>query len=232
MEHLGTTLTTKPAAAVPRESARVFFLGGDQGFAIKLSAEISRSSPLRPGLMTADAVAMAATLRGRRGDVLVLDESAGRAETLRRCASARAGQPDLRVLWLTSGMEFDAITESLGHGADGILLKHEGPANVVIAIHELLAGGAPFSRPFSRAMVEHFQSRGQSPSEGARALLTRREDQVLQLLARGCLYKEIAAGLGISLETVRYHLQNAYAKLQARSRTEAVVKFLRHQLPG
>lgn len=231
MEHLGTTLATKSPESAPATPVRVFFLGNDQAIVHGLAAAIPRCPPLRPGLMTRDESALASALRGRQGDVLVLDDEVGRANALRHTAAAKASQPGLHLLWLTHGMLPDEVTESLAHGADGILLKSEGIEAILHAVRELLAGGAPFSRSLSRSMVEHFQAHGGSPAPGARALLTRREDQVLQLLSRGCLYKEIAAGLGISLETVRYHLQNAYTKLQARSRTEAVVKFLHHHPP-
>jgi DNA-binding NarL/FixJ family response regulator len=93
----------------------------------------------------------------------------------------------------------------------------------MLAIVQVHAGGSPMSMRIARKVVKYFQSL-QQPSEVE--VLTKREQEILALLAKGYLYKEIADRLGISLSTVRAHLHAVYEKLHVHSRTQAVIKFL------
>jgi len=133
--------------------------------------------------------------------------------------------PDLHVLMLTSYAESDLIFESLQAGAIGYLLKNVPHAELVSAIEEVHDGGAPMSMQIARKVVRHFHRTPQRTSELGQ--LTKREQEILALLAKGFLYKEIAERLDISLSTVRGHLHNIYEKLHVQSRTEAVVKYLK-----
>jgi DNA-binding NarL/FixJ family response regulator len=132
--------------------------------------------------------------------------------------------PRLQVLMLTTYEDSDLIFESLRAGASGYLIKNTPPAELVQAIEQVHAGGAPMSMQIARKVVSFFQQsrRHASEIEG----LTKREQEILALLAKGYLYKEIADQLGITLSTVRAHLHAVYEKLHVQSRTEAVVKFL------
>lgn len=132
--------------------------------------------------------------------------------------------PKLQVLMLTTYEDSELIFRSLRAGASGYLLKRSIAQDVVAAIDEVRAGGAPMSLPIARKVVAHFQQPPGTQSDLER--LTARERDVLELLAGGCLYKEICDRLGISLSTVRTHLRNIYDKLHVQSRTEAAVKFL------
>jgi len=133
--------------------------------------------------------------------------------------------PDLHVLMLTSYEETDLIFESLRAGAIGYLLKNVPNAELISAIEEVHDGGAPMSMQIARKVVRHFHRPPPLASELGQ--LTKREQEILALLAKGFLYKEIADRLGISSSTVRGHLHNIYEKLHVQSRTEAVVKYLK-----
>jgi DNA-binding NarL/FixJ family response regulator len=133
--------------------------------------------------------------------------------------------PSLQVLMLTTYQESDLIFNSLRAGAKGYVLKNMPPKELVEAIEELHAGGAPMSMQIARKVVNYFGERQQPGVEVD--TLSKREQEVLALLAKGHLYKEIADHLGISLGSVRTYIQRIYEKLHVHSRTEAATKFLR-----
>lgn len=131
--------------------------------------------------------------------------------------------PETQVLILTVYEDSEMIFESLKAGASGYLLKRTPSSKLLEAIREVHTGGSPMSSHIARRVVRYFNEIDQRPEM---AQLTDRERAVLELLARGQLYKEIADSLVMSLDTVRKHLQNIYHKLHVHTRTEAVVKFL------
>ncbi len=133
--------------------------------------------------------------------------------------------PKVQVLMLTMYEDSDQIFESLTAGASGYLLKRDTPAKVLEAIEEVTKGGSPMSPKIARVVVQYFQQKQPSASS-AMDVLSKRELQILDLLAKGFRYKEIADQLTISFDTVRSHLRNIYEKLHVTSRTEAVVKYL------
>lgn len=132
--------------------------------------------------------------------------------------------PELQVLILTKYEESDLIFDSLRAGARGYLLKKRLTTELMPAIEQVQAGGAPMSMQIARKVVDHFYRIRQPASEVEK--LTPREQEILKLLATGCLYKEISGTLGISFNTVKTHLHIIYEKLHVQSRTEATVKFL------
>jgi len=132
--------------------------------------------------------------------------------------------PALQVLMLTTYEESDLIFESLRAGANGYLLKNMPAEELVEAVKQVHAGGAPMSMQIARKVVAHFHQ--SKPALGDMGQLSKRENEILRVLAKGCLYKEIADQLGISMSTVRTHIHSVYEKLHVQSRTEAVVKFL------
>lgn len=134
----------------------------------------------------------------------------------------KLSQPSLQLMMLTVFEDHDRIFQSLAAGASGYLLKQTPPGKLLEAITELHRGGAPMSTQIARRVVEAFQSAPREPNPGAG--LSQREREIVALLAKGFLYKEIAAQLGVSVETVRTHIHNIYEKLHVRSRTEAVMK--------
>jgi DNA-binding NarL/FixJ family response regulator len=159
-------------------------------------------------------------------DVVLMDINLPRMNGIECVAQLKQRLPKTQVLMLTTYEEGDLIFDSLRKGASGYLLKNMPPAELVQATEQVHAGGAPMSMQVARKVVTHFQQIKQPKSEMEQ--LTKREHEILALLAKGFLYKEIADQLGISLSTVRAHLHTVYEKLHVQSRTEAVVKFLGH----
>jgi DNA-binding NarL/FixJ family response regulator len=133
--------------------------------------------------------------------------------------------PEARILMLTVHEDSDAIFNSLAAGAKGYLLKPPRAADLIAAVHDVFAGGAPMTSVIARKVVQSFKAAGPSPREAEN--LSPREVEVLELLVRGLAYKEIAADLGISYSTVHTHIQRIYDKLHVQSRSHAVAKYLR-----
>jgi DNA-binding NarL/FixJ family response regulator len=157
-------------------------------------------------------------------DVVLMDINLPGMSGIECVARLKARLPNVQVLMLTTYEETDLIFDSLRSGASGYLLKNLPPAELVQAVEQVHAGGAPMSMQIARKVVSHFQRIKQPASEVEQ--LTNREQEILALLAKGYLYKEIAEALGITLSTVRAHLHTVYEKLHVQSRTQAVVKFL------
>lgn len=139
-------------------------------------------------------------------------------------AKLKALHPAVLVLMVTVYDNNERIFDALAAGASGYLLKRDAPAKLLESLDDLLAGGSPMSGAIARKVVQHFHKG--PPSRNKEHNLTPRETQILEMLAKGSLYKEIAWDLGIGFETVRSHIDNIYNKLHVRTRTEAVVKFL------
>lgn len=130
--------------------------------------------------------------------------------------------PATHFIMLTTYDEADDIYAALAAGAVGYLLKREAPDKLVAALAEVLEGGSPMSSLVARKVVQSFSfSRGAAPEIEQ---LSQRERQVLELLAHGQFYKEIADSLGIAQNTVHSYIRRIYEKLQVRSRMEAVAK--------
>ena len=107
-----------------------------------------------------------------------------------------------------------------------ILLKKTTPAKMLEAIKELYEGGAPMSSQIARKVVSAFQNKPVNTIHAQSLdVLTKREKEILEMLSKGLVYKEISAQLNISSETVRKHVYNVYSKLHVSNRVEAVNKF-------
>jgi DNA-binding NarL/FixJ family response regulator len=168
-----------------------------------------------------------AALRGIAADrpqVAVVDINLPGMSGIECVAQLKKLLPDLLVLMLTTYEESDLIFNSLRAGANGYLLKNMPAQELLDAVTQVNAGGAPMSMQIARKVVAHFHRLKQAPDD-IRAL-SQRENEILRLLSQGCLYKEIADQLGISMSTVRTHIHAVYGKLHVQTRTEAVVRFL------
>lgn len=124
----------------------------------------------------------------------------------------------------------EKVFEALQAGASGYLLKNTGLVNIIEALKELYEGGSPMSSNIARKLVRAFRQKATEAAENSTpdtATLSSRENEILQLLARGLLYKEIADQLGISTSTVRQHIHRIYEKLHVQNRTEAINKAFR-----
>ena len=116
----------------------------------------------------------------------------------------------------------DKVFNALAAGASGYLLKKTPGDKIIEAIHELYNGGSPMSSQIARKVIGHFKETKTSGHDD----LTKKENEILALLAKGFLYKEIAAQLSITVGTVTQHIHHIYEKLHVANRTEAINKLL------
>jgi DNA-binding NarL/FixJ family response regulator len=130
--------------------------------------------------------------------------------------------PELPILMLTVHGDDDSIFAAVCAGACGYLLKETEPERLLDAIHELHAGGAPMSPEIARKVVIAF--RHYPPPRQTDLELSPRQMRILQLLAEGHSYKSCAEALGLSVDTIRFHVRGIYDRLHVHSRSEAVWK--------
>ena len=133
--------------------------------------------------------------------------------------------PKTLVMMLTVYEDTENIFNALAAGASGYMLKRTPAKELLEAIRDVQRGGSPMTTHIARKVVQSFQKNGDSSKSSEN--LTGREQEVLDFLSQGLMYKEIAEKLGISYETVHTYIRRIYEKLQVRTRTEAVAKFLR-----
>jgi DNA-binding NarL/FixJ family response regulator len=164
-------------------------------------------------------------------DVALVDIVLPRQSGIECVRQLRELLPDLSILMLTVHDDAERLFASLSAGACGYLLKSTHPAEILAAIREVVAGGAPMSRTIARKVLQHFQKLPAPPVPPEMERLTGRESEILHSLATGYTDKEIAAAVGISSETVRVHLRHIYEKLHVTTRTAAVAKYLGHPPP-
>ena len=133
--------------------------------------------------------------------------------------------PQTQVMMLTVYEDTENIFNALAAGAGGYLLKRTPSKELLEAIQEMHRGGSPMTMHIARKVVQSFQQTAATAQSTEN--LSPREQEVLDFLSHGFLYKEIAEKMGVSYETVHTYIRRIYEKLQVRTRTEAVAKFLR-----
>lgn len=161
-------------------------------------------------------------------DVVLMDINLGTAESGIDCVRALKQQvPATNFMMCTVYEEDEKIFEALSAGASGYILKKTAPNRMLEAIRELYQGGAPMSSQIARKVVAAFQGKPVSTETANTELaeLTNREKEILEQLSKGLMYKEIAAELFISAETVRKHVYHIYEKLHVTNRIEAVNRY-------
>jgi len=164
-------------------------------------------------------------------NIVLMDINLGNGKSGIECVKLlRPKHPDILFMMCTVYEDNEKIFDALTSGANGYVLKKTAPDKLLAAIKELYDGGAPMSSQIARKVVRLLQSSqiaepidNDSPNKIMRKL-SRRENEILQLLANGMLYKEIAAHLEISSETVRKHVYHIYGKLHVNNRVEAINK--------
>jgi DNA-binding NarL/FixJ family response regulator len=163
-------------------------------------------------------------LKARKPDVVLMDINLPKMSGIECVRQMKTMMPELQVLMLTMYEDDEQVFKSLAAGANGYLVKRSSPAELLAAIEEVHSGASPMSGKIARSVVEYFHKLKQdAPGQDP---LSKREQEILDLLVKGYRYKEIADHLAIGFETVRTHLKNIYDKLHVHSRTEAVVKYL------
>lgn len=197
----------------------------DAGIRDNLVALLSGSPGYRCVGACASAEEALAQIPHWKPDVVLMDINLPRMSGIECVVRLKARLPELLVLMLTVYEDGDSIFRALKAGASGYLIKRVASDKLLEAIDDVCTGGAPMSCHIARKVVQFFHHAG--PSDEVSENLSPRETEILELLVAGCFFKEIAGQLGISNETVRTHVNHIYRKLHVRSRTEAVVKYLR-----
>jgi DNA-binding NarL/FixJ family response regulator len=169
--------------------------------------------------------AAAAGLAEHPVDIVLVDIQLRGHSGITAVTRLRERWPRTRCVMLTNSEDAVDLFAALEAGASGYLLKSDSREQILAALDETVAGGAPLSRTVARRVVGSFASPAKPVP--AAPTVTRREREIMDHLARGFTYKEIGRSLGISIATVKNHLSRIYDKLRVRSRTEAVVKWLK-----
>ena len=159
-----------------------------------------------------------------RPDVVLMDIHMAGMNGIECVQRLKALRPELQILMLTVYEDTDQIFKALAAGASGYLLKRVPPSKLLEAIGEVQAGGSPMSSSIARKVVASFQKA--DPATDKDALLSPREQMVLDCLSKGLTYKQISDQMGISVTTIRTYLRRIYEKLHVRSRSEAIAKYL------
>lgn len=157
-------------------------------------------------------------------DVLLVNPEMARGAGVEYIRRIRQGHPDVKIMAVSSSDGDDEVFETLKAGAAGYILKSEGMDALSAGIRDLAVGWSPMSRCITSKMVSFFNRQEMMP-EVKGTNLTKREQEILCLLAAGKMYKEISCRLEIALETTKKHMRNIYFKLQAQNRIEAVNKW-------
>ncbi|HYG22471.1 MAG TPA: response regulator transcription factor [Verrucomicrobiae bacterium] len=163
------------------------------------------------------------TIPKHQPDMVLMDIQLPGMSGIECTAQLKQMLPALQIIMVTVYEDTDRIFKALRAGACGYLLKRCSPDEVVQAVREVRQGGAPMSREIARKVIFSFQEPVAAAAEVEE--LSKRETQILELLAQGFSNKEIAERVGVSDGTVRWHLRHIYHKLHVRSRTEAALKF-------
>jgi len=138
-------------------------------------------------------------------------------------AALKKKQPSLEIIVLTVHDDAETIFQALRAGANGFLRKSNRSSDLLKAIRDIYNGASPLSGSVARKIIRHFHIDQRAPGLDK---LSPREKEILDLLAAGLLYKEIASDLGISKDTVRTHIRHVCTKLRVRGRVEALTKYL------
>ena len=173
-----------------------------------------------------DAETALAAMAADRPDVVLADINLPGINGIECVRRLKEQSPQTQFMMLTVYEDAEKIFSALKAGATGYLLKRTTEPELVAAIADIRQGGSPMTSAIARKVVQSFQKRSASRVAGEAAQLSPREKEILDLLARGYLYKEIAEKLKISIPTVNAHIRNMYEKLHVHSRSQAVAKYL------
>ena len=162
-------------------------------------------------------------------DVILMDIFLPRMSGIECTVRLKELLPQTQIVILTAMDDQELVFLALEAGADGYLLKRTKPADLRIALLDVLGGGAPMTSQIARRVIESFREKAKIRDESVR--LSLREEQILLLLAQGYSNKMIAGKLELSIDTVCSHLKHVFNKLHVSSRTEAVVRYMASKTP-
>lgn len=207
---------------------RVSIVDDDRPTRALLTELIGQSDQLAFVSEHPDTESALATLPGEKPDVVLMDINVPALNGIECVRQLKPVLPDTQFLMLTVYADADHIFEALTAGATGYLLKGTRRGELLTAIKQIAQGGSPMSCSIARKVVQSF-SRTHTARPAATGIqeLSPREATVLDLLAKGYLYKEIAENLGLSPLTIDTYVRRIYEKLQVNSRSQAIAKYLR-----
>jgi DNA-binding NarL/FixJ family response regulator len=211
----------------PSSAVRVVVIEDESWMRDNLAQEINRGLGLHCVNSYRTAEEALQGIPADQPDVVLMDINLPGMDGVECMRRLRGILPEVRVLMLTVYEESEKIFNSLLAGASGYLLKRTATAELLEAIRQVSEGGSPMSSSIARKVVAYFHQLGEDKSETS--VLSPREQQVLELLARGAAYKSIADQLSLSIETIRMNVKHIYAKLHVHSRGEAAAKFMQQQ---
>jgi DNA-binding NarL/FixJ family response regulator len=171
----------------------------------------------------AEAVAMAMRLRP---DVILMDVTMPEMDGVEACRAVRKDLPGTQVVMLTMHADQEVLASAIRAGASGYLVKDCSTEEIAAAVRMAASGETALSPQLAASMLNEVRKWDKAAAEEER-IVTKREEEVLQLIADGCSTPEVAAKLYISQKTVKNHLASIYQKLDARDRTQAVLAAVR-----
>lgn len=193
------------------------------GICEELQRIVSRGKDLSCVCVCRNADAALKRIPSFKPDVIIMDIQLPDGSGIDCTSRLKTLLPDTQILMFTVHDDTDQIVQALEAGASGYLLKDTPHQEIIASINEVCAHGAPLSRDVARKVIESFhRPRARAPQPEP---LSPREEEILRLLSDGLLYKEIAARLSITLDTVGTHVKRIYRKLHVQSRSQAVKKY-------
>ena len=159
-------------------------------------------------------------------DVILMDVSMPEMDGVEACRQVRTAVPGTKVVMLTMHADQDVLANAIRAGACGYLVKDCSTEEIADAVRMASQGDTALSPQLAASMLDEVRKLDQIPSREER-VVTKREEEVLQLIADGCSTSEVADGMFISQKTVKNHLASIYQKLDARDRTQAVLQAVR-----
>lgn len=214
--------------AEPNKCTDVWLIEDNAAFRRSVSRTIETLGEFRcTGAFARSEEALVALTQQVKPRVILLDVGLPGMDGISAIPHIRQRAPDVAVIIFTVFEEEEKIVRAISAGAAGYLLKTAPPEEILRAIREVLAGGAPMNGRIARRVLEMFSKLTPKLNDYH---LTEREQGILQLMVEGLIKKEIADRLSLSVHTVDTHLRNIYAKLEVNTRTGAVAKALKERL--
>lgn len=208
-----------------RKPASVFVVEDDTATRERLADVIRRSSDFKLAGAVGTLAEAQAGIGSAGPDVLLVDLGLPDGDGAQLIAETARSHPSIQIMVITVFGDEAHVVRAIEAGATGYLLKDASMGEIGRAIGDLLAGGSPISPAVARHVLNRLSARARQPAADPprdQARLTARETDVLQLVAKGCSYGEVASALSLSVNTVAFHIKQIYRKLAVNSRGEAV----------
>ena len=213
-----------PAIIAPKMSITVCIVEDDPGLRETIAGYIDGTAGFRCLGAFSSAEEALKSIPALAPAVVLMDINLPGMSGIECVRALKAAAPGIQAMMLTVYENSDRIFQALSAGACGYLLKSTPPERLLEAILDLRNGGSPMSSHIARKVVQAFQPATRKTSLVEQ--LAPREQQVLDLLSKGCAYKQIAGEMNLHIGTVRTYIRRIYEKLHVNCRTEAVVKYL------